>query len=140
SGRSAVLPDREIGSAIVVEITNRRAAALAVNVQGALPGWDCVKTAVAIATEQKTAAGVIPACRRRDAKKVLGGKDVFAAVAIEVGHGEAKNRGELRFHREWPRFKMVAAIEEDHRIEGGCAHFAHRRQSSREKIVHAGSA
>ena len=68
----------------MVEITNRHAAALTVDGQRVLPERNRCKTAVPVATEPKTTAGVIPAFRGGNAKKVLGDKDVFGPVAIVV--------------------------------------------------------
>ena len=70
-----------------------------------------------VAEQQHTLAGIHPVILHSHRKKVLAEEHVLISVAVEVGHGRAVDRRELRLDRQRPGFKCPGAIEQQHRGE-----------------------
>ena len=110
-----VLRHHQVHPPVSIVITKRRAARFAVNPDAGLLSWHRRQFSGAVAAEPQTAPGVESRCFRLCREKVLAEKNVFVSVTIHVGHTHGEYRRKLRFGRQCHSFKMVSAVEENHR-------------------------
>src|SRR5262249_3680265 len=70
-----------------------------------------------VAPEAKRPPGIVPGRFQLAIEKVLGEKNVFIAITIQIGNGDPKGRCHLRLDWKSARFKMVPAVEKHSRFE-----------------------
>src|SRR4051812_14567251 len=75
------------------------------------------KTAMTIAVQQQSPAGIDAADSRPHWEKVLCQEQVFGAIGIEIRDDDSEDRRQLRFSREWTEFESIAAIEKKNGLE-----------------------
>ena len=114
-GRLAEALEASIDAAIVIKISGSGGALFAINQQTGLIAGNGVKLAIAFAAQEQAASGIEPGEFGLSGEEVLAQENVFSAVAIEIGHGDCECGRELGVVREFERFEMVGAIEEEHR-------------------------
>src|SRR5262249_49109025 len=113
-GGLSVLRDCQIDPAILVEVTQCRAALFPVNSHSRDLSGHGGKSSSAIASEPQTSAGAERFGLWWGFEEVLSKKEVFVPVAVDVGNTQAKHRRELRLRRQQACFKARPAIEENH--------------------------
>ena len=111
------LRDQQVGAAVVVQVAHGAASLLAENLDAASVPEHAREPARPVAEQQHTLAGIHPVILHSHRKKVLAEEHVLVSVAVEVGHGRAVDRRELRLDRQRPGFKCPGAIEQQHRGE-----------------------
>ena len=112
-GLSAVLRDHDVGAPVVIEITQRQPALLAIHAQTALLAGHRRETPVTLSQQEQAASGILSRRVGLGAEKVLGQHEIFAAVAIQVGRAHPESRSHLRLDRERPGEESLALVEED---------------------------
>src|SRR5438270_11944773 len=98
---SAVLRDNKIGAAIPVVIGHRRSALLSIDFDPRLLSGHSFELPCAVAPQQEPATRIKPGRVGSSGKKVLTEKNIFMAVAIEIGYVHPESGGQLGF--QWQR-------------------------------------
>src|ERR1041385_2818945 len=101
----------------MIKIAERNPAGIAINGKAALARRHSDEVSTTIAPEPQTTTGVLAAFRRANAKEVLRQKQILVAIAIEVADGNSVHGRELGFGGQRPGLEVVAAIEQEHRLE-----------------------
>jgi len=110
---TGVLGDHDVGSAIGIEVSHGGGAAFTGNPNPGFGGIDGGEIAVAIAAEDQAETGVVAGPAVVVGEEILGEQQVFSAIAIPVGDGDALDGRQLGGIGEAPDLPVIGVIEED---------------------------
>ena len=90
-----------------------------------------------ITAQQQTSPRITPCVVWIHRKKILTQEHIFISVAVQIGHTDAQSRRKLGFFRQRHCFKMIPAIEEDHRFQRVRLERFHSTQLVAINLLHA---
>jgi hypothetical protein len=111
------LTNRQVGSPIGIKVRGGGASLLPGNLDARRRRSHRFEVSAPVSAEQQADPSIVTISFGSGVEKVLTQKNVFTSIAIEIRGDHTKCRRELRFQRQRTSQKMIAAIEQGHRIQ-----------------------
>src|SRR5581483_5455331 len=109
-----VLRHDQVHTTVSIEIRHRGSTLLAINQNTAFGPRHSSQLSMTIASQPKTAAGVVSGRLGFDGKEILAEENVFATIAVIIGNHNRERGRELRFERKRFGSETGTLVHEDH--------------------------
>src|SRR5207249_2776930 len=133
----SVLRHHQIHPPVPVIITQRRPTLFSIHLHPALLPSHRPQIASAVPFQPQASSRITPRTLRVHRKKILAQKHVLLPVPVVIPHAHREGRRQLRLQRQRPPFKVIAPVQENHRLQGVHFHYPHRFQFVAVNLLHA---